>query len=74
MLLEGQGVACRVLRDAGLDVGTARESIIRLVGSGAPASMPVPRADSPLPPGGGAGLPPRPPAWGAAGWARNTSC
>ncbi len=40
MLLEGQGVACRVLRGAGLDVGTARESIIRLVGSGAPASMP----------------------------------
>ena len=33
-------MACRVLRDAGLDVGTARESIIRLVGSGAPASMP----------------------------------
>ena len=40
LLKEGQGVACKVLTQAGLDSETVRVSISRLVGVGAPGGLP----------------------------------
>lgn len=40
LLKEGQGVACKVLTQAGLDSDTIRASIARLVGVGAPGGLP----------------------------------
>lgn len=70
---EGQGVAAKVLRNAGLEPETIRSSIARLVGVGAPVPMP----SQGLTPGAKRSLSwpcRRPPDWATATWAPSTCC